>query len=207
MGEQFPASGRVRPWRPSGVVSGRRHCARPRTRATPTSFDERLEARERFVPLLRDAVEVRPHGHEARGLQPIETLAAGALPSHDAGSLQHAQMLGDRLSRQRRALRQSRDRQRRAGAEPADQRQARGIAERGKQTAGSTCRARRLCRRSNMLGDDAKIIQSDIPTKFPQHLLRACVRANFKVAPLIETNKIKSPAFLGLNQFSAACAC
>lgn len=92
-------------------------------------FDESLETRERIIPMLRDAIEIRPHFLDARVFQPIEAFAPCPLAPDDTCALQHAEMFGDCLPRQRRSLRKSRDGELRAVAELADQRKPCGVAK------------------------------------------------------------------------------
>ncbi len=63
-------------------------------------LDERFQACQRVIPLFRDALEGANRLVERVGLELEETLASFAHPAHEARPFEHAQMLGNGLTRQ-----------------------------------------------------------------------------------------------------------
>jgi hypothetical protein len=61
---------------------------------------------------------------EPRGVEPEHALPAGALAAHEPGIGERVEVLGDRLARDARAVRQRRDRLRAVVAEAVDDAQA-----------------------------------------------------------------------------------
>jgi hypothetical protein len=67
-------------------------------------FDKGLKASEGVVPFGGDAVEVVAEIEDGSGVELKEAVAAGADGAHDAGALENAQMLGDGLAGEARAV-------------------------------------------------------------------------------------------------------
>src|ERR1700730_8608615 len=81
---------------------------------TQSMLAERFQSRQSIVPLIGNAIEVRPGLLERLRPEREQALASDAYAVHDAGAFQHAKMLGDRLSRHHRAFRKPGDRLRRS---------------------------------------------------------------------------------------------
>ena len=71
---------------------------------------ESLEARERRIPLGRDAVEVGVRIHEPPGLEVPHLVPSSPRAADETRVRKHAEMLGDRLTRDRGLRAQLRDR-------------------------------------------------------------------------------------------------
>src|SRR5690606_6872741 len=99
-------------------------------------FDQRLQAGDRVVPLRRDLLQAAAHLVELAGTDAPDALAAAPLVADQPRAGEHAQVLGHRLASQPRAVRQPRNRQRTFAAEPADDLQARLVAERREDRQG-----------------------------------------------------------------------
>jgi hypothetical protein len=94
-------------------------------------LDERLQPRQRVVPLAGDAVEGAAGFVDRLGLELEEPFASLSKASDEAGVLEHAKMLGDGLSGERGAFGEARDRAPRTAAELCQEREPRLVAERG----------------------------------------------------------------------------
>lgn len=93
-------------------------------------FDEGLEAVQRRVPLLGQALQVGVGVLEALGLEGPDALAALAAALHQPRFGQHFQVLGDGLARNLEAAAQAREGRGPAGAEAHQQAQAGRIPQR-----------------------------------------------------------------------------
>jgi hypothetical protein len=78
-------------------------------RIGPSLFDERLQARERFIPLSGNPVERTAGSVERLGLQLEKNFAPPAHAADQARALKGSQVLGDRLAGEPRPGRQVRD--------------------------------------------------------------------------------------------------
>src|SRR5262245_49414976 len=94
-------------------------------------LDKILQPGERFIPLLRNQVEVIPCRLQRFWLQLEQALTTCDLAAHDAGALKHSKVFGDGLSRHRRALCQLGDRTRGARAKARQERESCLVSERG----------------------------------------------------------------------------
>src|SRR5579862_3444417 len=86
-----------------GTNAGASEASRARVRPA-SALDEVAQALERAVPLPRDEVQIVLQGDDRPGIELEAALAAGARAAHEARPLQHAQMLGDRLTSELRVL-------------------------------------------------------------------------------------------------------
>lgn len=100
--------------------------------STRSVFDEGFESGEGFVPLGGDAVEVAAELVDGLQVELVEAVAAGADAADDVGALEDAEVFSDSLAGEMGAVGQLRDGMRLAPAELGEQREAGGIAERGK---------------------------------------------------------------------------
>lgn len=73
-------------------------------------FDERLQTRESFVPLLGDAVEVIPDLFDRLWVELKQTFTPRTNTAHHAHALKNPKVFRDRLSSQVRPFRKLRDR-------------------------------------------------------------------------------------------------
>ena len=94
-------------------------------------LDKRLQPRERLVPLPGDAIEGTSRFIERLRLELEEVLASPANAPNQAGVLEHPKVLGDRLARERRTPRETRDRESRSSAELGQERQPRSVSQGG----------------------------------------------------------------------------
>jgi len=108
------------------------------TSAKRLNFDEGLQASEGFVPLGGNGIEIMPQVVNRTGIEDEATLATGARTADDSRPLQHAQVLGDGLARETRAVGELRDRMRLPIAELGEQRQPRLVAEGGENGRATT---------------------------------------------------------------------
>ncbi len=101
-----------------------------------SDHENSLEPRERRVPALRDPFEVAVRDVELLSLELPSALASSPRAAHEARALQHPQMLRDRLPRERRPSRESRDRlgpvSGQAGHQPEPGRIAQRVEDRGR---------------------------------------------------------------------------
>src|SRR6186713_1809148 len=104
-------------------------------------LDERLQARQRVVPLRRHGFEIRPRAVDGLSHVAELTFAPDPLRAHDAGALEHAQVLRHTLPREIEAVGKLGDRARLAIDEAADELQPRRIAERRENRSGILQRA------------------------------------------------------------------
>jgi hypothetical protein len=79
---------------------------------------QRLQPRQRFVPLGRDRVEKTPRRLDPLRLELPDSLAPPAHAADDAGLSENAQVLGHSLTRHAGAGRQARDREAPLPGEP-----------------------------------------------------------------------------------------
>ena len=82
-----------------------------------------LETVERFVPPLRDVLEIGSRRFHLFQLELPDALAATSHIRDEPSRGEHVQVLGDRLSRDSRSGGQPGNRERALGAQPGDQRQ------------------------------------------------------------------------------------
>src|ERR1700730_12538191 len=106
----------------------------PRTKTqsiteTQSILDERFQSRQGIVPLIGNAIEVRSGLLERLRPEREQALASDAYAMHDTGAFQHVKMLGDRLSRHRRAFREPRNRLRWPVGQLSDEQQPRFVAQ------------------------------------------------------------------------------
>jgi len=108
----------------------RSHCAR-------LILDKRFKSRERVVPLSGDEVEVVFHFFERLRIKLEEVFAACADAVDDFCALENAEMFGDGLARESRAMGQLRDGTRLAAAELGDEYQPCFVAKSCEDARGS----------------------------------------------------------------------
>src|SRR5580693_2551219 len=101
-------------------------------RAWLFSFDERLQAGECLIPLLGDEIQILLHSCDRLGIEFESGLAALMDAAHDACSLQHPEVFGNRLPGQLRTLRELRNGVRAAATELRHEREPHFVAEGGK---------------------------------------------------------------------------
>jgi hypothetical protein len=94
-------------------------------------FDKGLQSRQRIVPLTGDAIEGAARLVDRLRLELEELFASLSNASDEAGVLEDAKMLGDRLPREGGAFGQARDRTPRAAAELSQEREPCLVTERG----------------------------------------------------------------------------
>lgn len=100
--------------------------------SSSSAFDERFQPAQCLVPLPGYVIQVALDAGDRFRLERVLALAPDPHAFHDAGVLQHAKMLADRLSREMRTLRQSSNRLRRPLTKLCNQRQPCFVAQRGK---------------------------------------------------------------------------
>src|SRR5579863_6885561 len=113
------------------------------TRSCRSALHERPEPCQRLLPLLGHALEVSPQLLQWLWVPLEAALTPETAAAHQARALEHPQMLGDRLARQPRAVRQLCDRTRPAAGEGAYERQPRLVAQ-GREHRRVLAAARRM---------------------------------------------------------------
>src|SRR5271166_5518383 len=94
-------------------------------------FDERFQAGQCLVPLLRDKIEVAPQFLDGLRIELEEALATGAGAADDFSPLQYPKMFGDRLPGEAGAVRELGDRAWLAAGQGGEEREAGFVAGRG----------------------------------------------------------------------------
>jgi hypothetical protein len=94
-------------------------------------FDEGFETGEGVVPLGRDAVEVVAKFEDRLRVEFEEGVAAGAYRADDFGALEDAEVLGDGLASEVRAVSELRDGTRLVATKPREQRETGGVGQGG----------------------------------------------------------------------------
>lgn len=107
--------------------AGGRKCSR-----AVLAFDERLQPRQRTVPVFGNTVKICPRLIDRTRVEFKPAFAAATNVAYDARALQHSQMLRDGLPRQARPRRQLRDRMWLSGRELCDQQQPCLVTQGGK---------------------------------------------------------------------------
>jgi len=118
-----------------GTLFSAEHLGRPFATMNPVQrlfLDERLQANQCFVPLLRHDVEVFSNFIERLCFEREAALPAPSHPAHNTCPLQNAEVLCNRLARHFGPLRQLGNRLWSSMTELGDERKSRLVAERGK---------------------------------------------------------------------------
>src|SRR5271166_4470001 len=105
---------------------------RPQPIVVCSFFNERLQPRQRLIPLSRYEIEILFDSCNRLRIEFEKALAAPADAVHNPCALQHTKMLGDRLPSQIGTVRQLRDRIWLPETELRHQRQTRLVAQCGK---------------------------------------------------------------------------
>ena len=95
-------------------------------------FDERLQSRQRLIPLLGDGIKIFPDSFHRLRIELEMALAPSADAANNSDTLQHSEMLGNGLAGQTRAFGQLRNGRTLPRTELRNQRQSRFVAQRGK---------------------------------------------------------------------------
>src|SRR3984893_10446590 len=125
------------PWRLSWRSSDRLRPRGSKAWFLPLSLDELLQTIERFVPSLRDVLEIGTRRFHLFRLDLPEELAPAPDIRDEPSRGEHGQVLGNRLSRDGRSSGQPGNRERASGAQPGDQRQPGLVTERRKYRGGA----------------------------------------------------------------------
>ena len=99
-------------------------------------FDEGSEPGKSLIPLVGDAVEIIADLEDRLRVEREEAVAAGAHAANDTGALENAQMLGNGLACEMRAVRELRDGPGATAAESGNQGETGAVAERGEGGGG-----------------------------------------------------------------------
>src|ERR1700738_2479225 len=104
----------------------------PTTPRAPSPLDKALQPAERVIPLLRNQPKISIDFGETLLFQLPDALAPVPRAAHETGVFHHAQMFGDRLTRDGKPGGEPRDRHRPVGAEAGDEAKTRLVAQGGK---------------------------------------------------------------------------
>jgi hypothetical protein len=99
-------------------------------------FDERFEAPESAIPLGGNAVEVIAKIVDGLRVELEQPVATGADATNNSDTFEDAQVLGDGLARELRAVRKLRDLAGAATSQFGEQRQTGAVAEGGERAGG-----------------------------------------------------------------------
>src|SRR6202051_2166039 len=87
-----------------GTGGGPNPHRKARQNARRSALDERLQPRQRLIPLLGHQIQVFAQILQRPRIELESTFPTAATAVHDACALEHSKMLGDRLAAKRRVL-------------------------------------------------------------------------------------------------------
>src|SRR2546426_8759118 len=179
-----PSPPRAAPAWPQATLHVFRSCDRsislsPSCLTAASVLNEFLQAVERFIPPLRDVLEIAPRRDRLFRLELPDALSAAPDTRDEPSCGEHVQVLGNGLASDRRPDRQPRYRQRAIGTKSGYQREPGFVTERRKyrRSAGNLARAAAIPRHIARCSRAAQSSQRRSPGRLQHVLAAGCDRS------------------------------